>query len=349
MLLLYFTTAVRIVDLLPAVLISVLVAGFFSKGNKNSGTNLFCGGIFMKKSTTSTTANLCAFARAHHSSFAHKKIFDDYLSFDLMGQDLFEKTGLLIQNKFKKEKFSINESLNSKKIMKELKEFIAPIPLSRIAFFEKEVKKFADRFSQIQYVICGAGFDTFAFRNDNKGIRIFEIDHPNTQALKKERISSLEWNASSISFVPVDFAKDDMNTKLLKSGFRSDLPTFFSIPGVSYYLTLPILKSTVKKIENLVEAPVEICLDFPDQTTFKRAENDRVSVLAKITEGLSEAMTGTYAFTELKEMLSQHGFYIDRHMTPEEIQEEFFSGRDDGLHAFENVHFLTANNFKENR
>ncbi len=262
-----------------------------------------------------------------------------------MGKDLYEKTGLLIQNKFQKETFGRNETLCSASIVHELVEYIEPIPLSRIAFFERELQSFAKKFEHIQYVICGAGLDTFGFRNENDNITVFEIDHPSTQAFKKERIQELEWNSRKLHFVPVDFSKDDMNEKLLANGFKPELPTFFSIPGVSYYLTLPVLESTINKIGSLCKAQTMVCLDFPDETTHKRPLTDRVSVLAQITERLSEKMTGTYKVSDIEAMLKRHKFTPESHFTPVDIQKAFFKGRSDGQRAFENVHFITAKNF----
>ena len=62
-----------------------------------------------------------------------------------------------------------------------------------------------------QYVICGAGMDTFAFRNDDPKIKIYELDHPDTGRYKRERIRELEWNIpKNLVFVPIDFSKEDM-------------------------------------------------------------------------------------------------------------------------------------------
>ena len=87
-----------------------------------------------------------------------------------------------------------------------ISEYIAPIPLSRIHFTESRLEQYAYQNGRIQYVICGAGSDTFSFRNPNPDIEIFEIDHPDTQRYKRERIRQLEWNVpKNVHFVPVDF------------------------------------------------------------------------------------------------------------------------------------------------
>mgnify|MGYP002516954433 FL=1 len=145
--------------------------------------------------------------------------------------------------------------------------------------------------------------------------------------------------------MPVDFSKDDMNVELIKKGFDTSVPTFFAIPGVSYYLTLPVLEGTIEKISALCKTPTLVCLDYPDETTFSRPSKDRVSILAQITEKLSEKMTGTYSSIEMKQMFRRHRFSIEKHLSPDDIQNEFFEGRKDGLRAFENVHFMTAKNY----
>ena len=145
----------------------------------------------------SITAKLCSFARAYHSNVGRKKIFDDYLAYDLMGRDEFEKIGQLIQNDFETDISDKNYSFDPERIVHTLNRYITPIPLSRIAFAEQKLVQFAEKYGVCQYVICGAGMDTFAFRNDNPNIRIFELDHPDTGRYKQERIRELEWNIPS--------------------------------------------------------------------------------------------------------------------------------------------------------
>jgi methyltransferase (TIGR00027 family) len=99
-----------------------------------------------------------------------------------------------------------------------------------------------------QYVVLGAGLDTFAYRNPYSPdrLRIFEVDFPATQAWKREllgRVGIVE--PSSVSFVPVDFERDSLEMELGKAGFRADQPTFFSWLGVTMYLTRPTVSKTL--------------------------------------------------------------------------------------------------------
>ncbi len=291
----------------------------------------------------SITAKLCSFARAYHSNIGRKKIFDDYLAYDLMGKEEFEEIGQLIQNDFQPDNKADFTGFETERIYPKLNRYIAPIPLSRIAFAETKLLQFARKHHGCQYVICGAGMDTFAFRNNDPRIRIFELDHPDTGRYKRERIRELEWNIpKNLTFVPIDFSKDDMTEVLLSSGYDPDIPTFFAILGVSYYLTLPVFEQTIKNISQLCRGEGEVAFDYPDETTLADKSSERVHTLASITERLGEKMLHGYSFPEINSVLDKYGFEIEDHETPQMIQQRYFEDRDDGIRAFENIHFMLA-------
>jgi len=297
----------------------------------------------MKDSHESMTAKICSFARAYHSNYGKEKIFDDYLAYDLMGKDEYEKIGQLIERDFDLSRYDPNYSFCRDRIREKMDAFILPIPLSRIAFAEQELARFAAENGKCQYVICGAGMDTFAFRNENPEIQIFELDHPNTQRYKLNRIRALEWNIpKNVRYVPIDFSKDDMTEQLTESGFNPSIPAFFSILGVTYYLTLPVFEQTIEKIGSISALKSKVVFDYPDETTFQSDGVERVWRLPKITERLGEPMQHGYTLAEIESALNRHGFLIDRHETPKTIQKRFFEGRSDSQRAFENIHFILA-------
>ena len=94
----------------------------------------------------STTAKLCSFARAYHSTYARQKIFDDYLAFDSMGLEQYEKTGQLIGHNYEENRIDPNLSFHSSRIVDKLNRYLMPIPISRIAFAEQALAAFATRF-----------------------------------------------------------------------------------------------------------------------------------------------------------------------------------------------------------
>lgn len=291
----------------------------------------------------SITAKLCSFARAYHSNFGRQKIFDDYLAYDLMGKEEYEEIGQLIENDFEISAFDTNRTFNGALVYPKLDRYITPIPLSRIAFAENELNRFARENGRCQYVICGAGMDTFAFRNENPDIQIFELDHPDTQRYKLDKIKGLEWNVpENVRYVPIDFATDDMTEVLKNAGFDENVPTFFAILGVTYYLTLPVFEQTIEKISRISGIGNRLVFDFPDETTFDENGAERVYHLTQITAKLGETMQHGFFVTEIRQALLRHGFSIDIHETPETIQKRFFEHRADGQTAFENVHFILA-------
>ncbi len=276
----------------------------------------------------SMTAKLCAFARAYHSNIEPRKISDDYLAFDLMGKEEYEEIREHIVSNYTHDR-NIKWFVNT---------FFAPIPLARERFVEERLRDYADE--PCQMVICGAGADTFSFRNDNEGITIFEVDHPDTQRYKKQRIRALEWNIpKNVRFVPVDFNIEKMSDKLIEAGFDTNVRTFFTILGVSYYLTLPVFTETLRQIADLSAPGSELIFDFPLQGT---GYPERVGYLAHITEELGEKMSGGFTYNDVSRALYSLGFQIDTYLPPDMVERSFFADRGDELHAFENVSLLSA-------
>jgi methyltransferase (TIGR00027 family) len=100
-----------------------------------------------------------------------------------------------------------------------------------------------------QYVLLGAGLDTFAYRNNHAGLRVFEVDHPATQAWKQELLARSQIAIpASLTFVPVDFEMQSLTEQLRTQGFDPNAPAYFAWLGVVPYLTLSAFRSTVAYI-----------------------------------------------------------------------------------------------------
>jgi methyltransferase (TIGR00027 family) len=103
-----------------------------------------------------------------------------------------------------------------------------------------------------QYVILGAGLDTFAHRNPHPGLRVFEVDHPATQQWKRDLLAgSAVAEPARLTYAPVDFEAEEMAAGLLGSGFDTAAPAFFACLGVVPYLTLEAFRATVAYIAAL--------------------------------------------------------------------------------------------------
>lgn len=291
----------------------------------------------------SMTAKLCSFARAYHSNYGKQKIFDDYLAYDLMGKEEYEEIGQLIEYDYDIVSSSGKHSFNGNIVYPRLNQYITPIPISRIAFAEQRLADFAAKNGKCQYVICGAGMDTFAFRNENPNIQIFELDHPDTGKYKRQKIQQLEWNIpGNIHYVAIDFSKDDMTETLINAGYDRNIPSFFAILGVTYYLTLPVFEDTIEKISRISRKGNQIVFDFPDESTFDKNGVERVIRLTEITAKLGESMRHGFSVGEIRRALNRQGFTVTVHKDPVAIQKQYFENRNDGLRAFENIHFILA-------
>lgn len=118
-----------------------------------------------------------------------------------------------------------------------------------------------------QVVNLGAGFDSRAYRfaNELRDVRTFEVDYPPTQEYKKLRLKEMLGRIpSSVRFVPMDFRKDDLLRQLKKSGYREDEPTFFIWEGVTYYLSEPLIRTTLRFVREHSGAGSSIVFDYTD-------------------------------------------------------------------------------------
>lgn len=162
-----------------------------------------------------------------------------------------------------------------------------------------------------QVVILGAGLDTFALRSPNIGvpeIRIFEVDHPATQALKQQRLAGARIELpSSLSFVPVDFEQDSLQQKLVSAGLQQDAPVLFTWLGVVPYLTLPGISRTLDYIASFRNS--EVVFDYlqpPESFSdeLREIERARVEALKKIDENSA----CRFDPAEIAALLNRHGF-----------------------------------------
>jgi methyltransferase (TIGR00027 family) len=97
-----------------------------------------------------------------------------------------------------------------------------------------------------QYVLLGAGLDTFAYRNPYPDLHVFEVDHPSTQQWKRELLQSSAISIPpELTYVPVDFERQSLAEQLESAGFEAQSPTFFAWLGVIPYLTLPAFRATL--------------------------------------------------------------------------------------------------------
>src|SRR5579872_4195653 len=185
-----------------------------------------------------------------------------------------------------------------------------------------------------QFVVLGAGLDTFPYRNPYSGLRVFEVDHPDTQAWKRARLEEAGIPApASVTYVPVDFAAADWFDALRASGFFDTRPAGFSWLGVVTYLTLDAVLATLRRIASL-PAGTFVVFDYGISrdllTERQRAVLDAAA--ARVT-AIGEPFVTFFRPRELEAALRAAGFTSVEQWGPDELNARYFAGRTDGLRA----------------
>ncbi|MGO9512930.1 MAG: class I SAM-dependent methyltransferase [Steroidobacteraceae bacterium] len=185
-----------------------------------------------------------------------------------------------------------------------------------------------------QYVILGAGLDTFAYRNpySNCGLRIFEVDHPDTQAWKRHRLALTAISVpSQVTFVPIDFEHQRLDIELERAGFRLEEPAFFSWLGVTPYLTNEVVMDTFKLIHSFCPANA-IAFDYAlPRQALSEGEKVAADALSERVARAGEPFKSSFRPEALANDLKQVGFRRVESPTTDHINALYFRNRLDGL------------------
>jgi methyltransferase (TIGR00027 family) len=183
-----------------------------------------------------------------------------------------------------------------------------------------------------QYVVLGAGLDTFAYRNPFPSLRVFEVDFPATQQWKREMLTEAAIAfPANLTFVPLDFEHKTLAEGLAEAGFDSSVPAFFGWLGVVPYLTLDAFRSTLATIGRL-PAGTAVSFDYafsPDTLSPKRRLV--FDTLAKRVEAAGEPFRLFFAPADMENELRRAGFKRLEQVNPERLNELYFNDRADGL------------------
>ncbi len=181
-----------------------------------------------------------------------------------------------------------------------------------------------------QYVVLGAGLDTFAFRNPYAQVRVFEVDHPATQMWKRELMATNHIETpAALTFVPVDFEHQRLPEELGGAGFRSQESTVFAWLGVVPYLTYAAFRSTLNFISDCASGSA-VVMDYgqPRHALAFHEQLAHDSLAARV----KQAGEPFRLFFTPEEIARECGhFSAMEDMGSPEINARYFSGRSDNL------------------
>jgi methyltransferase (TIGR00027 family) len=197
-----------------------------------------------------------------------------------------------------------------------------------------------------QYVLVGAGMDTFAFRRPDltQRLRVFEVDRPAAQAFKRQRLAAVGLELPPhLHFVPADLDQEDLATALARSGYDPRVPAFFGWLGVTMYLDRDTTLATLRAIRSVAVGGTQVVFDYLDTDAFDpNRASKRVQALLDVRRLSGEAMRSGFDPGTLGTELGRIGFRLREHCNPQEIEARYFQGRTDGYHATEHAHFAWA-------
>ncbi|WP_026561431.1 class I SAM-dependent methyltransferase [Bacillus sp. J37] len=303
----------------------------------------------MKHNESSLTSLISAFGRVYHSKYDTPKIFDDFIANNLISNEEFStiSTNLINGIEFFNKDIGRRYKDDPKEVLKWITQVqLSPTPLARSAYCEKVLLNEITLGVQ-QYVILGAGLDTFCFRYPElkNRLEIFEIDHPTTQKFKKKKLANAEFDIpSNLHFVSMDFTATFTYQDLINAGFNHDnKKTFFSLLGVSYYLNKEENANLISDLFAAMPPGSSIVLDYADENLFEeKGLFNRVENMVKMATASGEPMKSNFTYNEIENILERSGLLIYEHLTPTTINELYFRNRTDYLSAFETIHFIHA-------
>lgn len=271
----------------------------------------------MQDEKPSATAWRVALGRAAHQFFDTPKIFDDPLALRIVGAYRQGRTPeSFFHDRYKPTRRST---------------FVRALLVVRSRVAEEELAAAVARGVR-QYVLLGAGLDTFAYRNPHQGVRVFEVDHPATQAWKRNilRRAAIP-EPGSLTFVPVHFERQTAMDALVAAGFDRTAPAFFAWLGVTMYLQEDAVYSMLRDIAAM-PAGTGVIFDYAvskqEMSLFSRLA---VGIVNRRLKQIGEPWVTFLAPDTLTANLKSLGFQDVRDFGARELNARFFSGRTDGL------------------
>jgi methyltransferase (TIGR00027 family) len=253
--------------------------------------------------------------RAAHQLLDRPLIFDDPLALKIIGPASAEDVRLGVARQAKP------ESGGSRAFLAVRSRFTED---SFAAAYKRGVR---------QYVLLGAGLDTFAYRAvlQFPDVAVFEVDHPATQNWKRERLREVGIAIPSVvTYAPVDFERETLRDGLTRANFDFEKPAFFAWLGVVTYLSREAVMGTLSFVSQSIVPESEIVFDFPTPAD----PGDKAGGfedMAKRAAAMGEPFLSTFDPVELRQDLAKAGYSLVEDMDSCALNALYFAGRSDGL------------------
>ena len=264
----------------------------------------------MQSGRISMTARAVATRRAAHQILDHPPVLDDPIAVPILGPELY-----------------VDPVRHADPRSKAFRAYM--VGRSRYA---EDTLATAHAAGVNQYVVLGAGMDTFAYRNPFPSLLVYEVDFPSMQAFKREMLASAKIaEPSNLTFVPLDFEHQTLREGLAESGFDFEQPAFFSWLGVIPYLTLAAFRATIDLVASL-PAGSGITFDYSlsEEELSPRLRIARKSLAARVAAA-GEPFQLFFRSEQMDNELRAAGFQRIEQLDSCQLNARYFAGRTDGL------------------
>lgn len=192
-----------------------------------------------------------------------------------------------------------------------------------------------------QYVIIGAGMDSFVYRKPYHPAVVFEVDHPMGQEIKRERLEKLKLEPpANLRYVPIDLETGDLQLELEDSGFQQDKRTLFSMMGVVPFLTKGAFMDVLEGLSGAPGSEIIFDVIYPSSID----EKTRGSSGQRVVDSVASVgcRISAYGSERIKVMLWDAGIRTVEVIGAEKYRKWWFEGREDGLEPWDGVYTVRA-------
>lgn len=299
----------------------------------------------METDRQSFTAVMMAGIRAYHHSEPEPHIFDDALAHALLSAtdwESYEQSSVQTL-RYMDPALAATCTDRAAVLYHALRVGPAVGPLVRARYVEEALSAaLADEVRQ--YVIIGAGLDTFAFRRPDlrERLRVIEIDHPASQASKRERLAKAGLiPPANLHFGPADLERESVADALGRTPYERTVRTFFAWPGVTVYLSQTAIFETLKSIASVGAPGSRLVFDYMEPTALGPEAPPRNRLLVQLARQAGEPFLSGLNPTTLKSDLAGLGFQLVEDLGRTEIQARFLAGAG-GFQAMEHWRLAQA-------
>jgi len=267
------------------------------------------------------TAEGAIMSRAIHSKFAEDPILDDFWAIELLSPENRRR----LEGSSDGRDLEVTPGFDASPVF--------ALGIASLRYAEDEVERCVASGID-QYVVLGAGFDTFALRRQDltNRVRVYEVDHPDVQALKHSRLAQAKRKLDGVpTFVPIDFEESVLSDALGESDFDESRPAVLSWMNTLPYLSEEATAATLKDIYGLLAPGSRVVLNYGCEVPLTADQVAFLSRLMAVVSSGGEPTRSRWKPEDFLRLISDIGFAVVEHATEEDMTLRYFEARADGL------------------